>query len=77
MTNEVSVIAKDLSKVVTCVTDVREARLLPPGVVVGDRFGGRSFTDNVAAVLEARSHGGWREVIFEETRWTVIELVSK
>lgn len=75
MTNELSVFAGDTSKLITCVTDVREAKLLPPGVIVGDRFGGRSFTDNVAAVLEARSHGGWREVTLGEARWTVIVLV--
>lgn len=52
-----------------------EARALPAGAVVGDMFGGLTFTDEVAAVLESRSHGGWREIEpVPGERWTVITL---
>lgn len=64
----------DVNKIVTCIADAREARALPCGVTVGDNCGGRSFNDNVAAVLESRSFGGWREVEVGEQRYTVIVL---
>jgi len=74
--NTATSMSLDLTKVVTRVSDAREARLLPSGIIVGDTCGGRSFTDNVAAVLEARSHNGWCEVVVGETRWTLIVLAQ-
>ncbi len=38
-------------------------------------YGGLTFTDDVAAVLESRSYGGWQEIeLSESERWTVITL---
>jgi len=59
---------------VTAVITEAEAMALPPGVVVGDTYGGRSFTDNVAEILESRSYGGWREVYSGKQRWTLIRI---
>lgn len=64
----------DFTKVVTRISDASEARQLPRGATVGDTCGGRSFNDNIAAVLEKRSFGGWREVNDGNNRWTVIVL---
>jgi hypothetical protein len=68
-------VALDAGSIVQGVASVREATALPRGTVIGDRHGGLTFTDAVAAALEARSHGGWQEV---ETPsgdiWTVIVL---
>ena len=64
----------DFSKVITHISDASEAKALPCGVTIGDTCGGRSFNDNIAAVLEARSLGGWREIEQEQERWTVIVL---
>lgn len=47
---------------------------LPVGTLVGDQFGGRSFNDNVAAALEQRSTGGWRDVQHGESNWTLIRI---
>ena len=68
--------APNLGKVVTHIDNVLEARNLPCGATVGDTCGGRSFNDNVAAVLESRSHGGWHEVQTGDTSWTIIRLVN-
>jgi hypothetical protein len=55
--------------------NLEEARMLPPGAIVGDTCGGLTFTDDVAAVLEARSFGGWQELeVFPGERWTIIVL---
>ena len=63
----------DPSSFVTKCASVAEARSLCAGSVVGDRHGGLTFSDDVAAVLESRSYGGWREVeITAGERWTVI-----
>ena len=65
----------DVSAVIAKITNVREARALPPGSVVGDRHGGLTFTDAVAAALESRSTGGWHETPGPEGEiWTVIVL---
>lgn len=64
------------SQIVTQLTDVRAAEALPSGIYVGDLFGGRSFTDNVAAVLERRSAGGWQELATSSEHWTLIYLSS-
>ena len=64
----------DFSKVVTRINDASEAKALPCGVTVGDLYGGRTFNDNVAAVLESRSLGGWHEVHDGQRSWTVIML---
>jgi hypothetical protein len=65
----------DTSVVVVKVSSVREARELPAGSVVGDRHGGLTFTDAVAAALESRSTGGWKETPAPGGEiWTVIVL---
>ena len=68
-------IVLDTAAVVAKVSSVREARALPAGSVVGDRHGGLSFSDAVAAALETRSQGGWRETPAPGGEiWTVIIL---
>lgn len=65
----------DTSVIVAKVSSVREARALPAGSVVGDRHGGLSFSDAVAAALETRSDAGWRETSAAGGEiWTVIVL---
>ena len=63
----------DPAQVITHLASVREARALPPGSIVGDLQGGLTFSDAIAAALEARSLSGWREVHAPgcET-WTII-----
>jgi hypothetical protein len=65
----------DTSSIIPKVASVKEACALPRGSVVGDRHGGLTFTDAVAAALEARSTGGWHELQTStgET-WTLIIL---
>ena len=65
----------DMSSIVQKVCNVKEARALPRGSVVGDLHGGLTFTDAVATALEARSAGGWQELktTVGET-WTIIIL---
>ncbi len=65
----------DTASIVTQVSGVKEARALPKGSVVGDLHGGLTFTDAVAAALEARSMGGWQDIDLPTgQRWTVIVL---
>ena len=65
--------ALDMSSIITQLAGVREARALPCGSVVGDLQGGLTFTDAVAAVLEARSDRGWHEVHTPASdTWTII-----
>jgi hypothetical protein len=65
----------DTSDIITELASVKEARALPCGSVVGDLHGGLTFTDAVAAALEARSLGGWREIHTPTSEtWTVILL---
>lgn len=65
----------DISVVIAKVSNVKEARALPTGAVVGDRHGGLTFTDAVAAALETRSTGGWQETPGPAGEiWTVIVL---
>ena len=65
----------DTTSIVTKVASIKEARALPTGTVVGDLCGGLTFTDAVAAALESRSHGGWREVQATAGQvWTIIVL---
>jgi hypothetical protein len=66
----------DFSSIVTHLEDATEAQSLPRGVFVGDTCGGRSFSDNVAAVLESRSYAGWREVQDGQQSWTIIMLAK-
>ena len=66
----------DFNKIVTHLEDATEAKSLPTGVFVGDTCGGRSFNDNIAAVLESRSYAGWREVQDGQRSWTII-LMAK
>ena len=65
----------DTSSIITKIANPKEARALPSGSIIGDLHGGLSFTDAVAAALETRSQGGWREMHSPagET-WTVIVL---
>jgi hypothetical protein len=65
----------DTSNIITQLASVKEARALPCGSVVGDLHGGLTFTDAVAAALEARSLNGWREIhaTASET-WTIIVM---
>jgi hypothetical protein len=63
----------DTSRIVNKLASAREARLLPPGTVVGDLHGGLTFSDQVAAELERRSVGGWREMQAASGEiWTLI-----
>jgi hypothetical protein len=63
----------DCSSVISRVNNVKEARALPAGAVVGDQHGGLTFTDAIAAVLETRSMGGWQEIQDPSGEvWTVI-----
>lgn len=63
----------DTSVIITELVSVKEARALPAGTVAGDRHGGLTFSDAVAAVLESRSVGGWREMHLPSGEiWTVI-----
>ena len=65
----------DTSFIVTKLASVKEARALPPGSIVGDLHGGLTFTDAVAAVLEARSVSGWQEMQVPSGEiWTTITL---
>jgi hypothetical protein len=64
------------SKIITSIADVTAAMEIPCGATVGDVYGGRSFNDNIAAVLESRSHRGWQEIEVGEQRWTVIEIAK-
>ena len=67
--------AYDLSCVIKELATVQAARALPPGSVVGDAHGGLTFSDAVAAVLEARSVTGWREIeVSQGSVWTIIVL---
>jgi hypothetical protein len=76
MNNATAVMEPYEGRIVTCVADPAVARALPCGTMVGDNFGGRSFNDNIAAILESRSNDGWREIDFGERRWTVIEIAK-
>ena len=69
--------AVDTSSIVTRIASVKEARALPRGSVVGDLHGGLTFSDGVAAALEARSRSGWQEIHTPSGEtWTII-LVDK
>jgi hypothetical protein len=63
----------DTSNIITQLASVKEARALPCGSVVGDLQGGLTFSDAVAAALEARSLTGWHEVHTAACEtWTII-----
>ncbi len=65
----------DTSSIVTKIASVKEARALAPGAIAGDLHGGLTFTDAVAAALEARSSGGWQEIQTPNGEiWTIIIL---
>jgi hypothetical protein len=67
--------AIDTASIVTKLESVKEARGLPSGAVVGDQHGGLTFTDAIAAFLESRSTGGWREIqAASGAIWTIIIL---
>ena len=56
--------------IVTQLASVNDVIALPRGSAVGDRWGGRTFDDSIAAALELRSPSGWLEV----EGWTLIVL---
>ena len=63
----------DTGCIITKIANVKEARALPPGSIVGDQHGGLTFTDAVAAALETRSIGGWQEMQVPSGEiWTTI-----
>ncbi len=62
----------DSIEIVTSVTEPSEVTRLPKGAIVGDIYGGRSFSDNVAVALERRSSGGWRDISKGDQKWTLI-----
>ena len=65
----------DTSCIVQQVGNVKEARALPRGSIIGDIHGGLTFTDAVAAALESRSAGGWQELrTHSGETWTIIVL---
>jgi hypothetical protein len=67
----------DTTCIITKIANVKEARALPCGVLVGDPHGGLTFTDAVAAALETRAPGGWQEVRTSSGEiWTII-MVSR
>ena len=67
--------ALDCASIITEVANVKQARALPSGSVVGDLHGGLTFSDAVAAALESRSQTGWREVHSPEGEmWTIIAI---
>lgn len=64
----------DTAAIIQTVANAKEAKALPRGSVVGDQHGGLTFTDAVAAALEARSTSGWQEVHSAGETWTIILL---
>lgn len=65
----------DTGIIITKVASPKEACALPAGAVIGDQHGGLTFSDNVAAILERRSLGGWQETQMPSGEiWTVIAL---
>jgi len=63
----------DTGCIITKIASVKEARALPPGSIIGDLHGGLTFTDAVAAALEARSASGWQELQIPSGEiWTTI-----
>ncbi len=68
-------IGLDTAMIVQKVANVKEAKTLARGCVVGDQHGGLTFTDAVAAALEARSIAGWQEIqTGSGETWTIILL---
>lgn len=68
-------VALDTSSIVSKLDSVSEARELLPGCIIGDLHGGLTFSDAVAAALEARSTGGWQELHAPSGEiWTIIIL---
>jgi hypothetical protein len=65
----------DTACIIQKVGSTKEARALPTGAIVGDRHGGLTFTDAVAAALETRSLGGWQDFNGGSGEiWTVIVI---
>ena len=70
-----SALGIDTSNIITNVASIKEARALPRRSVIGDLHGGLTFSDPVAAALEARSVGGWQEMrTGSNETWTIIRL---
>ena len=67
--------ALSTESIITKVTTVKHAKALPPASVIGDVYGGLTFTDVVAAALETRSAGGWHDIqVSADEIWTIIIL---
>ena len=67
--------ALSTESIITKVSTVKQAKALPPASVVGDVYGGLTFTDLVAAALETRSAGGWHDIqVSADEIWTIIVL---
>jgi hypothetical protein len=67
--------AASTESIITKVSTVKQAKALPPASVVGDPYGGLTFTDVVAATLETRSAGGWHDIqVSADEIWTIIIL---
>ncbi len=65
----------DTSQVIRELAGVEEAMALPAGSVVGDPYGGLTFSDAIAAALECRSSIGWQDIVIPSGEvWTVIVL---
>jgi hypothetical protein len=65
----------DISSIIQAIASIKVARALPVGSVIGDRHGGLTFTDAIAAALESRSLGGWQELRAQDGEmWTIIVL---
>ena len=72
-TRPASGLVVDTASIITNLANIKEARALPAGSIVGDLHGGLTFTDAVAAVLESRSGGGWQELQIPSGEiWTII-----
>ena len=63
-----------VATIICKVATTEMARKLPIGSIVGDHHGGVTFTDAVAAVLESRSHRGWKQLQLGSELWTLITL---
>ncbi len=65
----------DTGSIIRQIASVKEVGSIPPGAIIGDLHGGLTFTDAVAAALEARSAGGWQELQAASGEiWTIIIL---
>ena len=75
MASPAPVLKNPFAATIICkVATAEMARKLPIGSIIGDHHGGVTFTDAVAAVLESRSHRGWKQLLLGSDLWTLIVL---